>query len=854
MIKNDIFQQAKDSANTKTAQVLSVATKINYYNNGANGKSSYIILLAKCNETILKLFPELHNTQQFDPKKDAISFKGTCYTEVFVGDEFIATGLSLSKDKYGYCITADSIMPKHVQLSLEEAGDMEGLARFIGSLGAYGIKVVRARQILAKYAYQSKKDDAEVVKFLTNLVKMNDEAAFHEAFKKVIKIERTLSELWKNWREQQMVQAVKMQLAKYNLTDYEIHVIVKQFGENAIPVIEENPYRLITIARVGFKRADRIAELVGLSKTDTKRMFGGICAYYADKTNMSGDTLLDANDTFAELCEFMGYEKNEEKRLFKQQFKKWLNESAAMKLFPIPMQSEIHNCFTLSSDFEVEQAIMKNLLMLKSNGMKLSDKQISDCQQFIDNDEVLKNGARIQLDPSQKEAIKTVLHSPVSALTGGAGCGKTTILKRLVLCALRSKMTIALCSPTGKAAKRMTESIGIEGLTATTIHSLFKLKGDNSQAKIASGEASATLESGSTDVKLIDWLFIDESSMIDMYMANAILKNVRPDTRITFIGDPQQLPSVGKGCFFFDFIESGQFPIARLTKTHRQADGNDINDVAHAVLTNNPSALKLTTRQNVSYRNYDYLEKEGVLQHDVNSRIANDLVNHYIRLVRTYGIENVQVLTPSRQSQQPLSSNSLNFALRYALHNRREEGFALNDRVMGIKNNPAFRNGEVGTVVHVSDESLLVRFDGEAQARDCKEYEKWLTFGYAITVHKSQGSEYKHVLIPLSRSDIFMLNRNWLYTAITRGKEFVHLFGQNMPISMAVRKQSTRRNTLLRHLLNGIKPTQTAIVQSPKVKQTEMALAVNPNIVMKSTTNKTGPKSTQNILNNFKFT
>lgn len=804
MFKQNVFNTVNSKTEVINDSILLNAAVISFFKASDTQSNGYIIIKARQNEHLLKWFPQIQAHPSYSPQKP-ITIKGNCYTEILKDEDFFASGLKFGEDKYGIHIEADNLMPKYVKDQLEESkGDINTLAKFIGALGVKGVRETRALQILKKFSDLTQLKSNEVSEYLTNLVKKDDKDDFIQSLSKVYPPNlKNLPDLWEKWKSQLDTQMVRMHLMSFNLREGEIKKIVEHFGQDAIQIIKENPYRLITIARVGFKRADRIAEQSGFAKTDPRRMFGGICAYFAEKTNMTGDTLLPVSDTFSELCEFMGYSEIEHKKLFRAEFIKHLKDGKAIKCIPLIENGVKNKHFTLNSDFSIEFDLMNKLNDIKKQGRVLTESELERCKVFLNPKEKLNNGAIIQLDPSQINAISTVLASPVSALTGGAGCGKTTILKRLVNCAKALKMTIALCAPTGKAAKRMTESIN-SGLTAQTIHSQFKLKGEQSQLHIASGESSALL-SGRDNLN-IDWLFIDESSMIDIYMASAILKHIRPNTRITFIGDPQQLPSVGKGCFFFDFIESGQFPIARLTKTHRQADGNDINDVAHAVLRNNPKELKLSQRQNVKYYGYDYLEQESVPQYDVNVNIAKDIIKQYVKLVRQHGIQNVQVLTPSRKAGHPLSSDSLNVSLRSELHNRQGDAFEEGDRVMGIKNNPVFRNGEVGTIVSKGEQTLYVLFDGDIEARECYEYEGFLQFGYAITVHKSQGSEYKHVLIPLSRSDVFMLNRNWLYTAITRGKEFVHLFGQKMPITMAVRKQSTRRNTMLRHLLNGAKP------------------------------------------------
>ena len=599
--------------------------------------------------------------------------------------------------------------------------------------------------------------------------------------------------------------------------------IFKKYGNAAYEKIRRNPYILANIDRIGFKMADDIGRKFGVPEYARQRLIASMDAFYRLETQRTGNTSLlcrDFLDSWQENLKFG----DEDKLLLASIMMRFFSNGNYFHQFPYldenhkPVLDEKGKpiyCFSSDADLSVDTKIIDQMRRIYKGIKPFSKQQIENLKPYIERVEKLSNGKELQFDASQVRAVYTVLNSRISCLTGGAGCGKTTILKRIIDCAKRMNMSVKLCSPTGKAAKRMSESTG---LPATTIHRLIGFGKQDSV--IPEGDVINATKKG--NLINADWLFVDESSMIDSRLALALLDCVKSGTRVTFIGDPNQLPPVSKGCFFYDIIDSGAIPVANLTTVHRQANGNDINDVAHAILSGTPKNLSLSQRQNVKYHNYDHFKTTSqggdYAQQQVNDMIQSDLVKRYVDLVKKNGLQDVLIITAKRKNTS-LSSDLLNQLIRKKLFPKAiglpYSHFVKGERVMGIENKYEregnkteilILNGEMGTVVSDDKFGLKVLIDGETEPRDLSSVRTSLELGYAITVHKSQGSEAKYILTALSISDFIMLTREWFYTNVTRAKEELHLYGQNMAVSRAVRNTQSRRNTLLRHLLNDLKP------------------------------------------------
>lgn len=393
----------------------------------------------------------------------------------------------------------------------------------------------------------------------------------------------------------------------------------------------------------------------------------------------------------------------------------------------------------------------------------------------------------ITYDDVQVAAINEALRSKVMVLTGGPGTGKSTTVKGIIAALESMKMKILCAAPTGRAAKRMSEATGKE---AKTIHRLLEFN-----PKGGFGRNEANPLDG-------DVLIVDESSMIDILLMNSLLKAVPAEMRLILVGDTDQLPSVGAGNVLRDIIDSGAVPVVRLTRIFRQALTSRIVTNAHKV-----NRGEFPDVSNDREGDFFFIKDED--PEHAAAEIVN-IVKNRIPKAYGYGIGDIQVLVPMRKSV--VGSISLNAALQDAINpvgdclQSGANKYRKDDKVMQIKNNydNGVFNGDIGTVesVDTDENTLTVRFD-----TGLVEYEKnelgELTLSYACTIHKSQGSEYPVVVMPLMMSHYIMLQRNLVYTGITRAKKLCIIIGSKKALAMAVKNMSvSKRNTKLKERLN----------------------------------------------------
>ena len=611
-------------------------------------------------------------------------------------------------------------------------------------------------------------------------------------------------------------------------------------AEYIISSIKKNPYILMEMEGIGFKTADEIGLRIGIPLDDSNRIEKGIVAYFYKESNKDGHVLFNAADIAKDIAIELFLKDEEEKKeiiskykskldekgnnLFLRQYAPKLDEkkekeilykaiSPAIrekfisimvemfkekdKLILLHDKKDEKNYAISSKDFNTELLICKKVKSLNERAPLDISSYLPSIKGILD---APQNG--FNLDNSQKEAVLSILNYNISCLTGGAGYGKTTVLKKLIECLKVMNERFILCAPTGKASMRMRESTGE---ICTTIHKALKISPINPDGEEV----------------ISDWLIIDESSMVDLFLAQKIFSNINPGCRIVFVGDPNQLPPVGRGSMFFDLIESGQVNVCRLNFLHRTGDNNDLNDISKEILEENN--VNFYNRNNLTFVSYKQKEDSSH-----NEAIFKDILDKYLALEKDYGIENICILTPSRKEDRVLGCWKFNKAIREILKPDAEGDYEVGDRIMGIRNNPYFVNGQVGTITKLGhyecntekreadgttriekEKRLMIEvlFDGDEAPTDCSamgltKFKDMIDYAYASTVHKAQGSEYKYVIIPLSIADSFMLNKNWLYTAVTRAKQQVYLYGMNGAINASLEKKKESRNTSLQGLLN----------------------------------------------------
>ena len=568
------------------------------------------------------------------------------------------------------------------------------------------------------------------------------------------------------WAEQKIVREIMVFLHANGVGTARAVRIYKTYGADAIQVMTENPYRLARDIRgIGFKTADAIAMKLGIEKTAMMRVRAGIS--YA---------LTEAMDDG-----HCGLPKAELMPLAEKLLEVGADLIGAALDLELAEGTVIADtlgdtaCIFLAGLYRAEQAIGERLLALSRGKLPWGS---------IDADRALpwiEQRIGLELAPSQKTAVRLALASKVLVITGGPGVGKTTIVNAILRILAAKNVKLLLCAPTGRAAKRLKETTGQE---AKTIHRLLEVDPKGGGFK---RNADTPLD--------CDLLVVDETSMVDVMLMHALLKAVPEGTALLVVGDVDQLPSVGPGQILADMINSGSAPVVRLTEVFRQAAQSRIIVSAHRI---NQGAIP------------DLEKPEGDSDfYFVRAEEPETAVQRIVELVKTripqrFGfdpIRDVQVLCPMNRGG--VGARSLNIELQKALNPAGERKverfgwtFAPGDKVMQIENDydKEVYNGDIGYIddVDVEAAELTTNFDGRAVVYGFGELDT-LVPAYAATIHKSQGSEYPAVVIPIMTQHYTMLQRNLLYTGVTRGKKLVVLVGQKKAVAIAVRSVSGRR-------------------------------------------------------------
>ena len=542
--------------------------------------------------------------------------------------------------------------------------------------------------------------------------------------------------------------------------------IFKTYGSDAVQVMTENPYRLARDIRgIGFKTADAIAMKLGIEKTAMIRVRAGI-SYALTEAMDEGHCGLPTDELLPLAVALL--------EVPKELIQTALDLEIADGTVIADTVGETP-CVFLGGLYRAEQVIAERLSRLVNGKLPWP---------YIDPQKALpwiEARTDLTLASSQAEAIRLALLSKVLVITGGPGVGKTTIVNSILRILVAKSVNLLLCAPTGRAAKRMTEATGFE---AKTIHRLLEVDPKGGGFKRS---ADNPLE--------CDLLVIDETSMVDVMLMQALLRAVPDNAALLVVGDIDQLPSVGPGQVLADIIASGAVPVVRLTEVFRQAAQSKIITSAHRI--NHGSLPDLSRPEGDS----DF--------YFVTADDPETAVPRIIELVRTripqrFGlnpIRDIQVLCPMNRGG--VGARSLNIELQKALNPAGERKverfgwtFAPGDKVMQIENDydKEVYNGDIGYIDGVDPEAaeLTAIFDGRAVTYGFGELDT-LVPAYAATIHKSQGSEYPAVVIPVLTQHYAMLQRNLLYTGVTRGKRLVVLVGQKKAVAIAVKNVSGRR-------------------------------------------------------------
>ena len=569
--------------------------------------------------------------------------------------------------------------------------------------------------------------------------------------------------------------------------------IYKKWGGKAVDIAKKNPYRLCEeIEGIGFERADRMAEQLGLARDSIDRLCSGIAYMLSSNAQQNGHVCLPREKLVKGSALLL--EADEEaieaaiSQLLREDRIRSVNRSGTQYLYDVDA-------------YENEKYIAQKLTLLDKVCPIMDTSNIGA---FILREE---RESGMQYAQLQRQAISDALENGVMLLTGGPGTGKTTVVRALLHIFSSMDYRIALCAPTGRAAKRLSESTSHE---AKTIHRLLEYSGEESGGLRFQRDASNLLEE--------NVIIVDEASMVDNGLMCSLLRAVKPGAHVVIIGDADQLPSVGAGNVLRDLLDSGRFATVRLTEIFRQAQKSLIITNAHAI--NKGEMPRIDVKDN----DFFFLPRE------TDAEIAQTIAQLCkIRLPRTYGemaINGTQVLTPSRKGE--VGTENLNMSLQDALnpaapnkreHKFRELVFREGDRVMQTKNNydltwerddgstgSGVFNGDIGTVIRINPgaENMEIRFDDRHVVYEFNLLEE-LEMAYAITVHKSQGSEYPIVIFPLGSTPPMLQSRNLFYTAVTRAQSIVILVGRESVIGAMVEnnRQSMRYTGLMDWLGGG---------------------------------------------------
>jgi exodeoxyribonuclease V alpha subunit len=590
------------------------------------------------------------------------------------------------------------------------------------------------------------------------------------------------------WAEQKAIKEVMVFLQGVGVSTSLAVRIYKKYGDKSVDVVRTEPYRLASdVWGIGFKTADTIAASVGIARDSPERIKAGL-AYTLSEAADDGHCYLPVPNLTADAAKILEVQA--------EMIGPCLDELAAVEGVvreELPAAAEDSPpvpAVYLPPFYQAERALASALLrLLGTREDRLPGFASVDWNKALG---WLRGRTGAALAPEQEEAVRLALTSRVAVLTGGPGCGKSFTVRSLVELAKAKRAKVILVAPTGRAAKRLAELTGHE---AATIHRLLQLRpgGD------ASFDASTPLDA--------DLVVVDETSMVDVILANKLVKAIPPGAHLLLVGDVDQLPSVGAGEVLRDLLDAGTLPVVRLTKIFRQAQQSGIVVNAHRINAGDQPVLS-------GFGDFFWFACDDT---EHTAELVVDIVAR--RIPARFGLDprrDVQVLCPMHRG--PAGAGNLNLLLQEALTPFREgqperryggRVFRIGDKVTQLRNNyekgaAGVFNGTVGVVTSMSleDHKLTVLTDEDEPIDYAFDELDELTHAYAVTIHRSQGSEYPAVVIPLTMGAWMMLQRNLLYTGVTRAKKLVVLAGSRRALAIAIRtKGSGKRHTALDHRL-----------------------------------------------------
>lgn len=580
---------------------------------------------------------------------------------------------------------------------------------------------------------------------------------------------KRVEKIAESWEKQKDIKNVMLFLQGYGVSTAYAAKIYRQYGKDSIDTVKANPYKLADdIWGIGFKTADTIASKMGYEKNDLRRLKSGV-TYTLSHMAEEGNVYAEEEQLVKSAIELLDADETPVRQAISEmlQSEDLIADAEAIYMPPF-YYAEVGTANRLNRLLDCVEGSLFN---------KTPDISVISKETGVEYDEV------------QAEAIREAVSSKVMVLTGGPGTGKTTTTQGIIAALKAMGLRILLAAPTGRAAKRMSEATGME---AKTIHRLLEYNPKDGYKR----NDENPLEG--------DALIVDECSMIDLLLMNNLMKAIPAGMRLVLVGDIDQLPSVGAGNVLRDIIDSKRIPVIRLTRIFRQAQESRIVMSAHAI---NKGVFPDTS--NGKNTDFFFIQQEDTEQavDTIVKLVKERLPNAYKRPT-----SDIQVLTPMQRGV--VGAANLNMSLQTVLNpgqvslNRGGYSFRQGDRVMQLRNNydKEVFNGDLGYIerVDMEDRTLFVCFDGRTVEYDVSELDE-LTLAYATTIHKSQGSEYPIVVMPVLMTHYVMLQRNLIYTGITRAKKICVLVGTKKALSFAIRNMLVlKRNTKLKERLNAL--------------------------------------------------
>ena len=689
------------------------------------------------------------------------------FSDITEGDQIIAEGSFVEHKQYGIQFTVTSYEIKEPETSV-------AMEKYLGSGIIKGVGPALSAKIVKKFGDET-----------FNIIEREPERLAE--IKGIT--EKKAIEIGSQFEEKKEFRNAMIFLNQYGVSNALAMKIYKEYGIKVMKIVRENPYRLADdIAGVGFKTADEIALRMGFSPESSMRMKAGI-SFALSMAASNGHTYLLYEDLYEESKRLLGISEAEfESDIYE------LTIERKIVLKEVKGERRVYN----NNLYYMELTVARKLLDLNAkseNNYKVMEAKVKEVE--------AKTG--IKLGDLQRKAVYEAVESGLVIITGGPGTGKTTTINAIIKLFEMQNMEILLAAPTGRAAKRMTETTGME---AQTIHRLLELNGNPEEG------GSMRFERNELNPLEADVIIIDEMSMVDIYLMYSLLKAVTVGTRLILVGDVNQLPSVGPGKVLKDIISSEKFNVVRLSEIFRQAAESDIITNAHKI--NAGQSIRLDNKS----KDFFMLSMSSSIQiqRALVSLIAEKLPP-YVNATKY----DIQVLTPSRKGE--LGVENLNKILQQYINppapGKREKQwgeviFRENDKVMQIKNDYQMEwkivtkkgltikegsgvfNGDCGIIREINefagtvtvefDEGKLVEYTGATLEE--------LELAYAITIHKSQGSEYPAVIIPLLNAPRPLLNRNLLYTAVTRARKCVTIVGSENSVNEMIQNESEmKRNS-----------------------------------------------------------